>query len=236
MIFAGIDGCKCGWVAVALDGEAVRWLVADSFSEAISLLGDDCSIFVDMPIGLPATGSRVADGEARNALPSHLKSSIFNIPVRKAVYAETKAEAKSINKKLSGKSLSEQSLGLVSKIRDVDVFFQQHAERHQSIFESHPEICFGHLGEGYPSYAKKDLLGGLERLKILEKYIPSIENVLVEIRKKYPRTKVAADDVLDAAILAAANRKCMGRPRCFPLGNDTPPRDETGLPMAIWYP
>ena len=71
---------------------------------------------------MAGSGTREADQEARNALPSKLKSCVFNTPVRKAVYAGTKIEAKSINEKLSGKSLSEQSLGLIGKIWEVDMF------------------------------------------------------------------------------------------------------------------
>ena len=64
----------------------------------------------------------------RNALPSHLKSSVFNTPVWKAVYAETKAEAKSINEKLSGKSLSEQYMDITKMVLETDRFLQSQSE------------------------------------------------------------------------------------------------------------
>ena len=59
--------------------------------------------------------------------------------------------------------------------------------------------------------------------------------MLVSVRNKYGRSIVAGDDVLDAFVLALTARECEGKPTFFPARRDEPPRDEKGLPMAIWY-
>ena len=236
MKFVGVDGCKAGWLAVELEGKTLTWSLFSTFAAVAEHYADNCCLFVDIPIGLPEKGTREADRQARLYLPSHMKSSIFNTPVRRAVYASGKAEAKQINEKLSGKSLSEQSLAISKKILDADKAMQANLEARDFVFESHPEICFSQLADQAPKYAKKDLLGGLERLKILDKFVTGVKDLLVSVRESVPRSKIAGDDVLDACVLAVAARECWGNPSCFPLEKSGPPMDETGLPMAIGYP
>lgn len=235
MKYVGIDGCKGGWFAACLNEKQTKWSLHTTFDDIFAVYNQAQCFFVDIPIGLPVSGTREADGAARAALPSHLKSSIFNVPVRDAVYAATKQEAKSINKQLTGKSLSEQSLGIAKKILEADVFLQKNRQWRDMVFESHPELGFVTLTGKETRFRKKDLLGGLERLRIIEKYVPEVENILAEIRKCHPISKVASDDILDAFILALSANKCKGTPKFFPQDKKTPPRDTTGLPMAIWY-
>lgn len=236
MRYVGVDGCKAGWLAVEFDGTDLSWVLFSEFEALLGNYADGCCLFVDIPIGLPSSGTREADAVARKLLPSHLKSSIFNTPVRAAVYASDKVSAKTINKKLSGKSLSEQSLGIARNIMDVDQALQSRKEAWSRVFEAHPEVCFQQLGGAPLRYAKKDLLGGLERLRILDKFTDGSEGLLASVRETCPRTTVSGDDVLDACVLAVAAWKSRGKPRCLPLENDGPPQDETGLPMAIWFP
>jgi len=235
MWYVGVDACKGGWFAAGLGPDGVRTALCPAFADVWEAFAPALRVFVDMPVGLAERGTRAADASTRRALPSHLKSSIFNTPVRSAVHAPDKNTAKAINRTLTGKSLSEQSLGLVAKIREVDNWLQARPERRDFVFESHPELCFGQLGGGYPAHAKKDFLGGLERLRILERYIPDAEAVLAEARSRHVRTVVAADDMLDALILAVAARESGERPRFHPAA-DRPETDATGLPMAVWYP
>lgn len=236
MEYVGIDGCKAGWFAAALTENGVKPYLHNSFAEAWNYHKGAQSIFVDMPIGLPTSGARTADLEARRSLPPHLKSSIFNVPARQAVFVETKTEARSINHKLTGKSLSAQSLGLCAKIREVDDCMQRHPEARGAIRESHPEVCFCLLSPTMPRYAKKDLLGSLERLRIIGLFIDEAENFLAEARHRHPRSHVASDDMLDALVLAISAKECKETPLFFPADMNTPPEDETGLPMAIWHP
>lgn len=235
MKYVGIDACKSGWVAVILGEDREVCEVYSTIADMWNSHKDAQRIFIDIPVGLAAHGDRLADAEMRRALPRGFKSSIFNTPVRDAVHARSKGAAKSINKKLTGKSLSEQSLGICQKIREVDLWLQDNRSAWERIHESHPEACF-YLCAGHAlGYGKKDFLGSLERLRIIEKHIPRAERMLMSVRNEHSRTNVAADDVLDAMILAVTARECKGVPHFFPAGLDEPPRDETGLPMAIWY-
>ncbi|WP_419786120.1 DUF429 domain-containing protein [Pseudodesulfovibrio sp.] len=236
MWYVGVDACKGGWFAVGLGPDGARSALCREFSEVWELYGPITRVFVDMPVGLPERGVREADAEARKALPAHLSSTIFNTPVRRAVYAATKDEAKSINRELTGKSLSEQSLGIVKKIREVDTYLRAHPEVRDMVFESHPELCFGCLNGGFPSFAKKDLLGGLERFRIIRDFMPEVEFLLADSRRLHPRTIVAGDDMLDACILAVAARESGRPPRFHPAGLQRPETDAEGLPMAIWHP
>ncbi|MEF2231201.1 MAG: DUF429 domain-containing protein [Pseudodesulfovibrio sp.] len=236
MWYVGVDACRGGWFVAGLGPDGVRTVLCPAFAGVWELFAPVARVFVDMPVGLPGRGVRAADVETRRVLPAHLKSSIFNTPVRSAVHAPDKDAAKEINRELTGKSLSGQSLGLVAKIREVDAWLQARPDLRETVFESHPELCFGQLGGGFPAHAKKDFLGGLERLRILERYIPDAEAVLAEARSRHARTVVAADDMLDTLVLAVAARESGERPRFHPAGADRPETDATGLPMAVWYP
>ena len=186
MRYVGVDACRAGWFAVLLGGDGPEFRVCESFAEVWAWAGQGARLFVDIPVGLPAEGTRRADREARQALPAHLKSTLFNTPVRRAVYAESKEEARRINRQLSGKSLSEQSLGIMKKIKDVDSFLQAHPEGVPAVFEAHPETCFGRLAGRFPEHGKKDLLGGMERFRIIRKFIPGLEPFMVAVRKAPP--------------------------------------------------
>lgn len=236
MWYVGVDACKGGWFAVGIGPEGARAALCGTFASVWERFRPLTRLFLDMPVGLPEEGTRAADAEARRALPPHLASTIFNTPVRAAVYAPTKDVAKVVNRKLAGKSLSEQSLGLVKKIREVDTFLRAHPEVRDLVYESHPELCFGRLGGGFPSFAKKDWLGGFERFRIVRNFMPEVEFLLADARRAHLRTEVACDDMLDACILAVAARESERRPRFYPKGLDAPEADAEGLPMAIWHP
>ncbi|WP_319541508.1 DUF429 domain-containing protein [uncultured Pseudodesulfovibrio sp.] len=160
------------------------------------------------------------------------KNSIFNTPVRAAVYAQSKREAKSINQKLSGKSLSEQLLGIAKKIMEVDRVLQEHVEARCSVHESHPELCFLTLfGEPLP-FPKRDVLGVVDRFDLLAEKVSDLRQIIKAIRLKYKVSQVAGDDILDACVLTVTAWKGEGRLLSIP---DSPEIDATGLPMAIWF-
>ncbi len=118
---------------------------------------------------------------------------------------------------------------------DVDSFLQTHPEAAEKEHESHPGTCFGRLAGHFPAHGKKDLLGGIERFRITRKFLQNLKEFMAFVREWHPRSKVAGDDILDACILAVTARECAGAPKFQPAGMGTPPRDETGLPMAICY-
>lgn len=227
----GVDGCKAGWFAVWVENDSWGFAVFEDFQSLWSVHSDAGLILIDMPIGLAESGSRSVDAEVRKLLPGRA-SSVFNAPVRKAVYAESKEQAKSINHKLTGKSLSEQSLGIVPKIADVDSVMLSDPLTRSVVREAHPEVCFLKAGGGVPLHAKRDVLGVVERVAILERFMPDARDFLAAVRKVYPMSRVAGDDIVDAMILAITARVGRGRLSSVPA---EPDYDDKGLPMAVWF-
>lgn len=88
----GVDGCKAGWIAVRCDpGMAPSVAVFASFTALLASLPDDAVIAVDMPIGLPAFSSKGGRGPEALVRPllGNRQSSVFSIPSRAALYADT---------------------------------------------------------------------------------------------------------------------------------------------------
>jgi predicted RNase H-like nuclease len=231
MKFVGVDGCKAGWCAAwVVDG---RWDVGvyPLFAALWDEHRDAESVLVDIPIGLADDANRRAEGLLRERLGPR-RSSVFNTPARAAVHAASKAEAKAINRKASGKSLSEQSLGIMEMISEVDLFLTTHPEAVENVFESHPELAFAMAGGGPMRYPKRDTPGVVERYEILTRFVPDVRGLLDRVRATHPASRVAGDDMFDALILAASGRQGAGRLKSLP---EPVERDATGLPMAIWY-
>ncbi|MUM77390.1 DUF429 domain-containing protein [Pseudodesulfovibrio sp. F-1] len=241
----GIDGCRGGWLAF-WTGDGAVWECA-LYPDMASIWADHSdadALFADIPIGLPGHGSRLADTLARRMLGPR-GASVFNAPVRTAAWAmadkdkssaKGRARAKEINRELSGKSLSEQSLNLIPKILEVDSFLAATPEARGKVFEAHPEVCFVLAGKAPMAYPKRTAKGLARRLEIVQRWIPEARAMLCALDGRHPAGAAKGDDALDAAILAVSAHACLGvagpRPASLP---DPPERDETGLPMAIWY-
>ena len=121
MKYVGVDACKRGWIAIGFD-EGNHWRM-DVFSD-IAEIWSQCKssrlILVDIPIGLNEHDSdeRGCDKAARKLLGHKRGSSVFPVPCRQAVYADTK-EASEVNREITGRKLSTQSLGIIRKIRQM---------------------------------------------------------------------------------------------------------------------
>ncbi|MDI6632332.1 MAG: DUF429 domain-containing protein [Thermoanaerobacteraceae bacterium] len=162
MYFVGVDGCRgqC-WLAVILgaDGRAEARVFSDIFA-----LWQECKaaslILIDIPIGLRDGGAleRRCDKEARKRLGPKRGASVFPVPCRAALRADSYEEASEINRQHTGRKLSKQSWGILLKIRQVEELVTGDAEARARIRESHPEICFWALA-GYPmEYRYKALM------------------------------------------------------------------------------
>ena len=231
MKYVGVDGCKGGWFVVWGDDGRWDFEVYVDFSALWQAHCDAGCILVDIPIGLARDSVRQADVQTRNLLGPR-KSSIFNTPVREAVHALSKEAAKSINRQAVGKSLSEQSLGIMTKIKEVDLFLTVHPEAVEKVFESHPELCFAKAAGQPMRYAKKDVAGVLERYELLKRFVPDVRGFVERVRNSCPAGVMAGDDVFDALILAVIGGQGRGKLKSIP---EPPEFDEKGLPMAIWY-
>lgn len=213
--------------------DGTRWDAAlyASFAEVWDDHSDARAVLVDMPVGLPEAGERKSDRETRKRL-GPMKSSLFNTPTRSAVYAPDKRTAKSVNKALTGKSLTEQSLNLMVKIREIDGFLRAQNEALGLLYEAHPELCFAHASGAPMRYSKRDSFGAVERYKVIAELAPELVPIARKARASHPMTKLAGDDILDACILAVTAWRSDGKLQSLPA---VPERDEEGLPMAIWY-
>ncbi|MEP6566800.1 MAG: DUF429 domain-containing protein, partial [Mesorhizobium sp.] len=92
MTFVGVDGCKAGWIAVRRHPSAAPTVdVFPTFATLLAALPDNAVIAVDMPIGLPDFSQRGGRGPEALVRPllGARQSSVFSIPSRAALYADT---------------------------------------------------------------------------------------------------------------------------------------------------
>jgi len=235
-VLLGIDGCRGGWVIARWDPPRRRptiELVA-SFRPVVEAVRRGALACVDMPIGL-SDGPRACDAAARRLLGSPRSSSVFTPPCRAALQATTATERRRINLRRTGRSLSEQALGIADRIRDVDRLVTPRLQLR--LRECHPEVAFATLsgrGTGLRS-RKKSSAGRRERLRLLpppfrEAFAAFLAGGPAEPAP--PGVRAAPDDVLDAlACLAAAHRVARGRAIVLPHGRVE--RDARGLRMEI---
>lgn len=232
MKFVGVDGCKGGWFAVTAfsDGE-VDCKCFQQFSDLWEEHSDAQAILVDIPIGLPWREHpvRAADQEARAFMKRG--SSVFSAPLRKVVHAPSVNEMWMINKRDGGK-LTPFGKALIPKIREVDELLCDTSKNGDIVYESHPEVCFAAMKRTALNYRKKTYAGMLERIRLLESYYKNVGEMMDAIYTEYTKSTVAPDDILDALVLAVTARESRGNPVSLPA---VPPRDQLGLPMAIWY-
>lgn len=243
-VCAGVDGCKGGWIAVWRSGGlAPEAQVFKQFAEIIAWLPPDAVVAVDMPIGLPQTGTpggRAAERAARPLLNKR-RSSVFAMPARAAVYAErgpfakgaylaAHARASAIARRTSEPpaGVSIQAFGIFQKIREIDAVLRAEPELSQRVHEAHPEIAFQTLNSGVEmKEGKLTGTGEDQRRQVLARWGFS-EDFLRQQRPPNART----DDFLDAcAMLAVAERIKAGIAVSYP---SPPGRDAHGLPIAIW--
>jgi predicted RNase H-like nuclease len=244
--FAGVDGCRAGWVVafVRPQGGEVRLRVVPRFAEVIAAPEAPAIIAVDIPIGLPAQagrGGRTADKVVRSLLGAR-KSSVFSVPSRRAVFAEVgpfgdqqsryaahqRACAVARGTSHPPRSITIFAFAIFSKIREVDAVLRSDRALDGRVRETHPELAFWRLNGARPLASAKKTEAGLalrRRLLIGAGLAPAVVNGA-------PPTGAARDDLLDALACAAiAARMHRGLARPFP---DPPERDACGLPMAIW--
>jgi predicted RNase H-like nuclease len=245
---AGVDGCPGGWIAAfvrPVSGE-VRIAVVPRFADVLAAPERAVVVAVDMPIGLPDWGGRDAEVTIRREL-GRRKRTVFPVPSRNAVYAETGIAATPDERRLAhqracavaaatsrpSKRIPIQTFSIFPKIREIDALLRADAALVPRVFEVHPELAFWRLnGEralGEPKKVKSRChepgLALRRGLLIAAGLPPNVVNAV-------PPKGAGPDDLLDAlACAAVAQRVSAGIARPFP---DPPPRDACGLPMAIW--
>ena len=222
MRVVGLDGWRGGWVGVVL--ESGRFRSAEVYPHAAEVVAAHPAAAVmaaDMPIGLPATGRRRADGLAR-AMLGERRSSVFFAPPRDVVETESYEAANALAKAKHGFGISKQSYMLRDKILELDELLAGGA----IVYEVHPEVAFRRLSEA-PLASKKTYAGQRARQRLLT-------DAGVELPADIGAAGIVpVDDVLDAAVVAlTAHRIADGQSGSLP---DPPDVDDRGRPMAIWF-
>lgn len=234
----GLDGARGGWAAAALtpQGDGELQLV-ETIEEALLRWPGVQGVLVDMPVGLPgAQPVRRCDRIARKLLPGRRSSSVFSPPCRRALAAADHAQANRINREVTGRGLSVQAWHLAPRIREVDELLRRTPRLQRLILESHPELvfhCLAHrIGPTADPLPPKRTREGMEsRRRILAGLLPSSERLLDDVET--PRRSAAADDWIDALVLAVVLRGDDGAPDLLP---DPPETDAMGLRMAMAVP
>ncbi len=228
----GVDGCKGGWIAAILDHGKLILKKYTWLQDIISMYPEFDEFLIDMVIGLQSSTEHIRPDSYARSLIKERTSTIFPAPCRQAVYASSVSEAYQENERVLGKKFTPLTVGILPKMREVDVFLQKHSEFKNVIKESHPEVCFAKLN-GKTVLSKKSEMDGIEeRIQILTPYIKELSLAkLLYVAKDF---RCNVDDVIDAICLAVtANYVYHDK---FMLLPEAPMEDETGLLMQMVIP
>lgn len=223
----GLDGCRDGWVLVTASAEGGGTTTVERITDLRRVTGalesgELAVAAIDIPIGLPALGSRSCDIEARRRIRAR-RNSVFPAPVRGILGAATYEEARSLSRSIQGKGISRQLFAILPKIREVDALMMPELQR--CFVEVHPEVSFTVLADGIPmSHHKAKDEGRAERLTALRRFFADID---VHTAVRIPGTR--PDDVLDAYAATWSAQRYFRRTN-ERLGGDL---DERGLWMEI---
>lgn len=210
----GIDGTRNGWISAEYTGRS--WKI--EFKQNLSKIEFDQAL-IDIPIGLPESKIRKCDQEARDFLAPERHYSVFNCPVKDAVYAENYSKACKINEEKTGKRISRQAWNITPKIREAD----REAEK-RDLVEAHPEVFFKTLDKNSVVESKTSEEGLKARKKVLNKFGDT------SVIKEFERENVSKDDILDAVVLS------LGKELDLKSIPESPCRDGKNLEMKIMKP
>lgn len=222
MRVVGVDGCKRGWVAVALEqGSFSEADVCRTFAAVLEAFPDASQFVVDIPIGCP-TGAkpRAADVAAKEFVGPRWQSVFMTAP-RDVLAADSHAVATARCKELTGSGISQQAFALREKILEVEALLPELGER---VAEGHPEVSFRELA-GEPLTASKRSWNGVTcRIRLLA-------GAGIELPLDLGAAGlVQADDVIDASAMAwTATRLARGDAK--PLPKNAPGDDDRAV---IW--
>ena len=256
-VTVGVDGCKAGWIAVRRDpgsiprcpGSTPSVDVFASFTALLASLPADAVLAVDMPIGLPEFSSKGGRGPEALVRPllGQRQSSVFSIPSRAALYADTgdfttieawyaahrRASEVAMTTSDPPRGVSIQAFGIFAKIREIDALLIARPDLRGRVCESHPEVAFCRLNGDQAMQLPKKIKGSINPAGMAErKALLCRHGYETGFLDQPPPRGAAADDFLDAAaMMLVAGRIASGEARPFP---DPPARDSFGIPVAIW--
>ena len=241
--YVGVDGCKGGWFCVGFDGGGdYGFKVFGKFKDLLNAVANAELVLVDMPIGLPdGADERKCDRLARKKLRKPRSSSVFRVPIRKAVEKaasgpNSRAAASNVQFQTTGTKISPWTFGIIPKIAEVNNELEDRDSGPQ-VREVHPELCFWALNRESAMKRKKSTIGGQEeRLCVLERDDVECRSrqIHLDARRSCKDLEDAVDDedILDALVAAVTARRGHGQLTCIP---DPLPKDSVGQ-MVYWQP
>ena len=244
MLTLGVDGCKAGWLAVAIESPGScggvppddapgnvsigGWLIRESITGLLDTRAARRAhrIVIDIPIGLSDGPPRACDRAARRRLGTR-RASVFTPPMRAMLGMGSHAEASTYGRSVrAGGGLSIQAWNIAAKIAEVDAAMTPAMQARMR--EGHPEVAFARLAGAPMTHSKRRAAGRAERLAVLAAHGLEAAGVLAAVTAERPR-RAAADDALDACVLALTARD-VAAGRALVLGGE---RDARGLAMEI---
>jgi predicted RNase H-like nuclease len=225
----GVDGCRGGWLVVVHAASRLDTRVFADWPALITGVPTGALVGVDIPIGLPATGSRRCDLEARQRLKPPRGSSVFPAPVRECLREGTYSELSDSHRRIDGRGLTRQAYFLLPKIRQVDQYVMADPSRQRRIHEVHPEVSFALWNRGAPmAHNKSKPAGRAERERLIDAVWPGErERLWAAVRGR----GCGRDDLNDAlAALWTVRRIAAGDAVRMPQESEL---DERGVRMEI---
>lgn len=230
--YIGVDGCRGGWIAAIIENGSLKVVRYETILQLVESYPIFDGFLIDMAIGLQESADEIRPDNAVRHLLAPKTSTVFPVPVRQAVYAEGEDAQKNANLSILGKSLAKQSLAIIPKIKELDVFLDEHREYKNVICESHPELCFARLNGSVVLSKKKEFSGFSERAHILSEYVEC--KSLDGLWNKAKELKCQPDDIMDAVCLAVtAGLKAQDMCETVP---ENPQKDARGLLMQMIVP
>ena len=229
-LFVGADGCRGGWLCICISqgGKVPQAVVVPDITRLVALFPATQCIAIDIPIGLPDTGSRACDVGVRGLIKPR-GSSVFPAPIRGILSAHSYEKANAKSREISGKGLTKQAFAILPKIAEVDTVMRSDPKLRNIVFEVHPEFCFRLWADAPMLHPKRSSEGARHRASLIERVWPGA----IERCSQYLASVGGwqRDDLIDAfAALWTAQRIVRGTAFQVPA---TPEFDSAGLPMRI---
>jgi predicted RNase H-like nuclease len=236
---AGVDSCSWGWIAV-LEHTSVKrptreYLLCPTFEQLVTRTPGVAIYAVDIPIGLPETGRRQCDGEARRRLGAPRASSVFTAPTWSAARELLSKPAIDERNVGSGQGRTSQQLcAILHRINEVNELLMRRTELGERVFEIHPELSLQAMNDGSPMRFRKRTPKGTKEREDVLRTSGLHESCDSAWGRFLPNRYVRKDDVIDAhAALWTARRIAADEAETFPADGSRPVGGN-GLQMLIW--
>ena len=188
-VVLGVDGCQGAWVAARVGAHGSTVEVTWRHGRFAPVLDDAAEVVgVDIPVGLPATGPRRCDLDARAALGA-ARSRVFLAPVAAAFAAPDQQAANVLLRGRGEAGVSAQTWGLRAAVLEVADLADPR------VHEVHPELGFVAM-TGRVLARKKTARGVGERVAALAAWV-DVSGALAHAPDGVP-----VDDALDALVAA----------------------------------